>query len=132
MNDINSIIISGRVTKDIEVFQTKSEYSIISISVANNYSEKENDEWKEKTNFFMCKTICKGKQLEYYSDNLKKGSLVSISGTIKQENWSDRDGSNRSRFVLMCDKIITHTQNTKKPEPQKVLNDPWEDETMPF
>lgn len=134
MNDINNITFSGRLIKEIEIFQTKSEYAVISLSVANNYSEKQNNEWVEKTNFFNCKIFCKGKQFDYYNNNLRKGLLVTISGSTKTETWQ-QDGQNRSKQIIMCDKIIFASepiQNNKSNRPQQQsqeIPDPWGDST---
>ena len=136
MNDICKINITGRLIKDIEVFQTQSEYAVVSFTVANNYSEKVNNQWVEKANFFNCKAFCKGNQFDYYNNNLRKGLLVSIDGTIKTETW-EKDGQKHSKIVVNCDKIIfdagkQEQSNNQQPtktyqSQQNGIPDPWAD-----
>lgn len=102
MNDTNVVIISGRLTKDIE-FINRDDFQISKFSVAINYSYKKNDEWQTETTFVDVSAW--NKLAEIANRILHKGCSVNIEARLVQEHWQTADGANRSRLVLRADKI---------------------------
>jgi single-strand DNA-binding protein len=95
-NDINKIIISGRLTKDpirTEVMTQNGPTIILKFSIANQtYRSNEGS-------FFDCNFW--GKRAQYFSDKLSKGTAVLIEGELKQDRWKDKNTSeNRSKIVI--------------------------------
>ncbi len=94
--DINKVIVSGRVvyepTKNVVPTQN-GQLSILKIVIANQ-GFKGNE-----ANFFDC--VIWGKNADFFSDKLKKGSLVLVDGSLKQDKWIDKNtGQNRSKIVI--------------------------------
>jgi single-strand DNA-binding protein len=131
MKDINSVTLTGRLTKPTDVKEVSNGWAIYTIDLANGYSEKDRDgKWQNKTNFFRCKMFRKGSDFAKYLD---KGQMISVSGTLRQETWQDKEsGKNRSAVVVMIDSLVlcggqTRGQTTQKPDEM-----PMPDEGVPF
>ena len=101
MNDINTITLTGRLTKDIEVKQV-GETTIGKFDIASSYSEKVNGQWEDKTNFFTCKKW----RVEKISQYLTKGQQVAVNGKLRLESWTDKEGKKASKVVVLVDDLI--------------------------
>lgn len=103
MNDINSLLIIGRLTRDAELKFTASGQAITSFSIAVNRSVKKGDGWTDEASFFDC--VLWGKTGEAISQYLTKGKQIAVSGSLRQERWTDKDGSNRSKVVMNAETV---------------------------
>jgi single-strand DNA-binding protein len=101
MNDINSVTLTGRLTKDIEVKQV-GETTIGKFDIACGYSEKVKGEWVKKTSFLTCKKW----RVEKISQYLVKGQMVAVNGKIVQEQWTDKEGKKASKIIVMADELM--------------------------
>lgn len=54
MADINSLVLSGRLTRDSELSYTESGMAVLRFSIANNRRMKKNDEWIDYPQYFDC------------------------------------------------------------------------------
>ena len=103
--DVNYDVKTGRLTKDVEVKSINSSF-LITGSLAVNRSFKKGDEWVEEASFFNFKMWLKSqKQVDFYTQYLKKGAQVTIDGEMIQERW-EKDGQKQSTYVLMANRII--------------------------
>lgn len=102
-NDINRVVLSGRLTRDADVTVTPSGFVIIKIAVAANRSRKQGDDWVEEGHFFDA-TIY-GRRGEALQNYLKKGQRIFLEGKLKQDRWEQPDGSKRSRVSIDIDEI---------------------------
>lgn len=105
MTDLNSICLSGRLTKDASVKQFGNSY-LFDFTVAVNRSEKHGDEWTTVASFFDCKFWSKSDKM---SEKLKKGQQVMLSGYLKQESWKDEKGDTKKKIVVMADCLLNAT-----------------------
>jgi len=101
-NDMNTVNLIGRVTRDTELKYTNSGLAVGSVSIAVNLSEKHGDKWEYVASFFEVKAF--GKQIEAIARYLTKGQQVGITGKLKQERW-EKDGQKQSRVVIIADNI---------------------------
>jgi single-strand DNA-binding protein len=95
----NKVIIVGNLGRDPELRYTPQGTAVCSFSVAT--SEKRRDkagEFQEVTTWFRVTTW--GKQAETASKYLTKGRPVYIEGRLRIEEWTDRDGKNRSTLEV--------------------------------
>lgn len=91
---VNTVIILGRLTKDVELNSTTSGKSIASFSVA---VDRGNDE----ADFFD--VTAWEKTAELVAKYLYKGSKVLIQGRLRQDTWDDKQsGAKRSKVVIMA------------------------------
>ena len=82
MANINSVVLTGRLTADAETKEVGST-TVTNFTIASSdYMGKDKD---EHCNFFNCVMFGKGGLANY----LTKGMLLTISGRIKQERWEN-------------------------------------------
>lgn len=115
MNDLNTVVINGRLVKDAET-QVVNEKNFIKFAVANNRQHGE----KEETNYFDVTYVTKSDKLTQY---LTKGTKLSIAGELKQERWTSQDGSTKQRVVLYANNLQFFGTSNKQTETPKVEND---------
>jgi len=103
MSDLNQVVISGRLTRDPELRQTKSGQSVGEMTLASNRIWKNANGRQEDTIF--TDVVVWGKQAETLKNLLCKGKYVMVSGRLHQESWQANDGSRRSKIVIHAEKI---------------------------
>ena len=98
-NDLNSVIIIGRLCKDAELKYTQGGTALCNFSIANNrkFGEKEN------VSYFDC-TLW-GKGAEGLSPYLLKGKKIAVEGRLEQQRWDDKDGGKRSKVSITVDQV---------------------------
>jgi single-strand DNA-binding protein len=96
---MNNLAIIGRLTKDYEVRFLPSGKSIGEFTLAVNDGWGEN----EHTSYFDVTVF--GKSVERHSDYIKKGSLIGVTGSIRQERWESKDGQKRSKVKVVANRI---------------------------
>lgn len=115
MEDINKLVINGRLTRDAELKYTNSGTAVTRLAIATNRGVKQGDDWTEEASFFDA-TLW-GKRGEGLNQYLKKGQQISIDGSLKQERW-EQDGQTRSRVIIHVDKIqLLGGQNQQQRSP---------------
>ena len=127
--DINTVSLTGRLTRDSELRQTNSGVSVLNFSIANNKTKrKEGDQWVEQVpNYFNI--ILWGRQGEVLQQYLVKGKQVAVSGRLQQRSYQTQDGSKRSVVEIVADNVLLcsgsgqagssyQTQQFSQPAPQ--------------
>ncbi|MGI8495065.1 MAG: single-stranded DNA-binding protein [Pyrinomonadaceae bacterium] len=95
----NKIIIVGNLGRDPELRYTPQGSAVCNISVAT--SEKRRDkagDFQDVTTWFRV-TLWE-KKAETAAKYLTKGTAVYIEGRLRIEEWTDRDGKNRSTLEV--------------------------------
>lgn len=103
MQDVNCVVLHGRLTKDMEVIYTSVGAAIGKFSVATNTVRKQGEEWVEDVHFVGCTLF--GKRVEKLAEYLKKGKEVTVSGSIRQSRWKTDDGKSRSEITINVETI---------------------------
>ncbi|UPA12551.1 single-stranded DNA-binding protein [Borrelia venezuelensis] len=104
MADINSLTLSGRLTRDSEIAYTSSNIGILKFSLANNIKVKQNGEWRGNAQFFDC--ILFGRRAESLLPLLIKGKQVVINGILRNDSFvNELTGVKRSRNVILVDQL---------------------------
>lgn len=128
---LNSVIIQGRLTINPEIKHTQSGKAVTSFSVAvqRNYAAQGEE---RETDFI--KVEAWGKQAEFVSKYFNKGDMIIIEGSIRVDNYTDKDGNKRKDTKV----IINNTQfcgsqrnNTQTPNIEADNEQPSEDD-LPF
>ena len=101
--DINSLIIVGRLTRDAELKYTAAGQALSAFAVAVNRKVKRGDAWEEEGNFFD--VVYWGRGAEAVNQYLLKGKQIAIDGSLKQDRWQDSEGNNRSKVVISADNV---------------------------
>jgi single-strand DNA-binding protein len=103
MEDLNTVAITGRVTRDAQARFTNSGTATLTVSIANNRRRKVNDTWQDDTSFFDIQMW--GKMAESLAPKLTKGTQLSVQGTLRQDRW-EQDGQSRARVVIVVEKVV--------------------------
>lgn len=100
---INSVCISGNMTRDPEVRTTQSGTPVMNFGIAVNDRRKNpNGEWEDYANFVEC--VMFGNRAQNVSQHLSKGSHVYLAGKLRYSQW-EKDGQKRSRIEVLVDDI---------------------------
>ena len=92
---LNKVLLIGRLGQDPEMRTTQNGQSVASFSIATNESWRNKEgEQQERTDWHNC--VVFGSTAEkYVGPYVKKGTLVSIEGTLQTRSWEDKDGNKR-------------------------------------
>lgn len=98
---MNLVIFEGRLTKDVEMrySQAQTPVAIANSSIAVNRDYKRPNE--PDADFFDFSAF--GKTAEFIEKYFKKGSPITLIGSMKNESW-EKDGEKKYRTKLMVDK----------------------------
>jgi single-strand DNA-binding protein len=98
VSHINSVTLSGRLTRDVELRHLPSGSPVASFGVAVERYNK-NDPEKPYVGFFDCKVF--GAFGELVCDKAKKGDHVFVEGRLDFSSWEAQDGSKRSKVEVV-------------------------------
>ena len=100
---LNKTIIAGNLTRDPETKYFANERCVVKFAIANTRKFSVNGEKREETIFLDCEAW--GKLAETISKFCQKGKPVLVIGTLKQQQWADKDGNKRSKILLAVDEF---------------------------
>ena len=86
---INNVILTGRLTKNLELRQTSTGKSMTYFNLAVNRNFK-NEQGEQTADFINC--VAFGKQAENMTRFLTQGSLIAVEGRISTRNFQGNDG----------------------------------------
>lgn len=99
---VNSVILIGRLTRDIDLQYLTTGTAKGNLSLAVNRRVKKGDKWEEEANFFDIEVW--GKTAESLSQYLVKGKLIAVEGELRQNTW-EKDGQKRSKVIVTAQNI---------------------------
>ncbi len=100
--DINSVTIVGRLTRDAELKYTNGGSAVTKFSLAVNRSRKDGDQWVEEASFFDVSLW--GRRGESLNQYLQRGTRIAVTGELRQDRW-EQDGQSRSRVFIHANNI---------------------------
>lgn len=89
--------LTGNLGRDPELKTTQSGQMVSSLNVAVRQPKRNGEDQPA----FWVKVEVWGKQAEYCCDYLKKGNPVCCTGTVAQEEWTDKATGEVRRGVVM-------------------------------
>lgn len=107
MTDINSVVLVGRLTRDIDANERGFGYlptgtPKASVSLAVGRSVKRGDEWVDEPSYIDVTIF--GKPAESLRPYLKKGTQVGVQGSLRQDRW-EKDGQKHSKVYVVADNV---------------------------
>lgn len=99
-NDINRVILIGRLTRDPELKSTNTGSYFCRFSLASNRSiyNKQTGESREEVGFFDC--VAWGKPAETIHKYLQKGRRICLEGSLRYSSWEGADGKKQSKVEI--------------------------------
>lgn len=122
MTDINSVVLVGRITKDVGSDERSFSYigngtAKAVVNIAVNRGVKKGDKWEDETSFID--VVIWGKLAENLKPRLTKGKQISVMGSLKQDRW-EKDGQKQSKIYVNAEQV--EIPNDSKKEAEKVAN----------
>jgi single-strand DNA-binding protein len=100
---MNSVAISGRLTRDPEMKETASGLEITNFGVAVEQRVKDGEEWGTKAHFVDCTVF--GGFARLVANKAVKGDLVSVSGRLDFSQWETDNGDKRSKLGVVVNEM---------------------------
>lgn len=100
---VNSIIISGRLTRDVDLRYIPSGTPVAKLSLAFDRSYQKDGEWQQETSYID--VIVWSKRGEQCSEYLHKGSPILVEGYLKTRSYVDKENNNRKITEIVANKI---------------------------
>lgn len=116
---MNQVILIGRLTRDPElryIAGSGTPVAQFAIAVDREFTGKDG---KKETDFIDIQVW--GKSAENCANYICKGSLVAIQGSIRIENYKNKDGENRKATKVNASRVQfldSKNKNSNKEEPQ--------------
>lgn len=97
---INNVVLTGRITRNLELKQTNNNNSSLNITLAVDRNFKDQNGEKQ-TDFISCKAF--GKRAETIAQYCQKGDLIGITGSIQTDSYQKQDGTKVYTTDVMVD-----------------------------
>ena len=113
MADINTVTLSGRLTRDPERKETQTGISLANFTIACNRRKSRDDE--QEADFLRC--IAWRNTADYVLNYLHKGDKIGLTGRIQTRSYQDDTG----KTVYMTEIVandISMMSSAQKQEPQ--------------
>ena len=133
MKMTNVTILTGRITKDLELKQA-GQTTVTNFSLAVDNPFKRDD-----TSFFD--VVAFGKTAELLNNYCNKGSKILVEGNLKQDRFTDKEGNNRSVVRVVANRVefLDSKGSNQGQAPKQQSNDPFanaapdvDDRDLPF
>lgn len=109
---MNTVVLVGRTTRDIELRRTGNGTAVASFTLAVNRDFKTND--GQEADFIQC--VAWKKTAELLNQYVHKGDKIALNGSIRTRNYEDSHG----RTVYVTEVLVNHVEfvETKNREMQ--------------
>ena len=101
---INRVVLTGRLTKDVELRATPSGASVASFTVAvDGFGRDQNNNTVNQASFVSC--VAWNQTAKFVSTYCKKGSLVALEGRLQTRSYDRKDGTKAYVTEVIVDRI---------------------------
>lgn len=105
MNDLNLVVLVGRLVRDPELRYTPQGAAVCEFSLASNrrYTKKDGEKVEE---VLFVDTVVWNRAAEVSAEYLKKGRMVVVTGQLIQDRWEDEaTGQKRSKIRVQANSV---------------------------
>lgn len=95
---MNSIALTGRLTKDLELRSTNSGKDVASFTIAVDRPGV-----RDTTDFINC--VAWEQSARYLATYGGKGRMVAVTGKLTQRDWEDKNGQRHTTYEVLCDRV---------------------------
>lgn len=133
MSSVNIVTLIGRVGKDPEAKKTdKSTVCNFTVATSETYKDKSGEK-KESTEWHNI--VAFGATAEIIEKYVKKGDQVYVTGKIKTDQYTDKDGNKKYATKIYADKIVMlggKKSSDEKPSVKEPEVEPEPENDLPF
>lgn len=115
---INSVVLVGRLTKDIELRKTQSGLSVASFTIAcdRRLSQEQRNNNEQSADFINC--VAWRGSADFLGKYARKGDTVGVEGKIQTRNY-DRDGQRVYVTEVLANSVnLLHSKQTAQSQEQ--------------
>lgn len=104
--DVGDGAVTGNLTRDPELRYTPAGRAIAALRVASTerVQDPRTGAWEDKGTAFYDVTVW-GDQGERVAEHMRKGDRVVAMGTWQEQRWTDNDGQDRDKVILVAREI---------------------------
>jgi len=111
---INTVTLTGRLGKDIELRKTTSGLSVTNFSIANERSR--GGQQDKVTDWINCVVWKQG--ADYLSNYAHKGDMIGITGRLQNSSYTDRTtGKTITVTEVLCDHVEIESKKQANADP---------------
>lgn len=103
MNNLNSILIDGNLTRDPVVSETPRGTTVCNFRLASNRFYQMDGEKQKEVSYLDVESW--SKLAERCGEYLKKGRGVRVVGRLRQDRWNTPEGDPRSRVKIVAEHV---------------------------
>lgn len=100
---LNKVILFGRVVRDPEFRQTQSGIAVCRFTVACDRQFADKQTGKREADFIEVQAWRQA--AEFVSRYFKKGDAITVDGSIRNNNYEDKNGVKHYSYIVMADNI---------------------------
>ena len=100
---INSVVLVGRLTKEIDLRKTSSNVSTCTFTLACDKRFKPTQEGAPTADFISC--VAWRQSADFLANYATKGSIVAVEGSIQTRNYEGQDGRRVYVTEVLCDRV---------------------------
>ena len=115
---INSVVLVGRLTKDVELRKTQSGLSVASFTIAcdRRLSQEQKNNNEQSADFINC--VAWRGSADFLGKYARKGDTVGVEGRIQTRNY-DRDGQRVYVTEVLANSVnLLHSKQTAQSQEQ--------------
>jgi single-strand DNA-binding protein len=103
VNSLNSILVEGNLVRDPESKTLSTGSQVCNFSIASDRFYRQNDNTEKEVSYFDVEAWARlGLAC---SENLKKGRGFRVVGRLKQDRWTDAEGKQKSRVMIVAEHV---------------------------
>lgn len=132
---INSVQLSGNVTRDAELKATQGGTALLVFGLCFTKRKRDaNGNWQDVPNFIDC--VIYGARAEALASHILKGTKLFVAGELHYSQW-EKDGRKRSKIDLVINDLDFASGKRDKQQPQQQAQPTFAapelyDEDIPF
>lgn len=100
---INSVTISGRLTRDIDLRYTPSGAPVANLSIAFDRAYNKNGNWEKETSY--TDIITWNQTAQKCAEQLTKGSAIIAEGYLRTRTYTNNEGKNVKITEIVANKV---------------------------
>lgn len=108
---MNSVALTGRITKDPEMRYTSNGMANLRFTIAVDRSVARDANGNRQADFISC--VAFGQQADFISRFARKGNMLAIDGRIQTSQFQGQDGQMR----YTTDVVVEHVENLSPRDP---------------